>query len=150
MKIRRVKTLNGTHRRILILAMKEETNLKIKWPAIMFAASRMARVKGRIASLTVSTRAKNKARPREISLGEREARSSDRCFLNIKINQPDHNVNPHLRVTDGYPVGVNTQGKRPLKFSLKMKYINLEMPTIHFAPGEDKEVCSTIGRITLS
>lgn len=66
----------GRHRYQTIETRKLDTRFKMRWPAIIFAAKRIDRVRGRIISLIVSTIAKKRARPYEMPLGVRVANVS--------------------------------------------------------------------------
>ena len=77
-------------------------------PAVIFAASRTDRVKGRIIWLTVSINTINWDKGRGVLKGTRCLKKWFVFFLNLKITNPNHNGKAKLKVKDIWAVIVKT------------------------------------------
>lgn len=97
--------------KVLILAK----SLIIRWPAIILAAKRTAKVNGRIKCLIVSIKTIKGAKYRGLPSGTRWA---ELClkFLNHPIKKKEsQSERPNPKVTTGWAVKVNTKGNKPIK-----------------------------------
>ena len=114
-----IKKTTLVNRAALIIGMEHRSNKRC--PAIIFAASRMAKVKGRIIDLTSSIKTITGTRTSGVPNGTRCAKKDD-LFFKKKLNMyPTHILRLMQLVNTKCLVPVNTKGRRPNKLFTNTK-----------------------------
>ena len=98
--------------------------VKRRWPATIFAASRIERVPGRITLLTVSITTITGINAPGVPAGTRWAMILENWYVTEKIILPSHKGRPNLIVILKWLVLVKIYGKRPIKFENKKKILS--------------------------
>jgi hypothetical protein len=102
---------------------------RIKWPAVMLAVIRKAKVNGRSKILVSSIKVINGASQRGVEEGRKEAKNIFTLFLK-KINKgASHSINPSGNVIVGKVVIENVYGINPvrLKKMSRQKVVGIKM-----------------------
>lgn len=93
-----------------------ERRLIIKWPAIILAANRIAKVNGRIKCLIISITTIKGAKYRGLPSGTKWAALCLKFFVHPIKKNDNQNTTPIPIVNIGCAVKVKIKGKSPIKF----------------------------------